>query len=188
MDTKVKVSDEMQIFAIRKRGFETLEKLFGCFQGELWRNGKLITIVSFSNGATDVGKQYLLGAGFNAVTPITTWYLGLIDASGGTPILAPTDTMATHTGWNEFILYNETTRQTWAKTLNTLTNQMVSSAAAQFNIPSSFTGTGSLGGGFLVSNNTKNGTTGTLWATGVFNSPVPIQASDEFRLNYVAGL
>lgn len=188
MDTKVKVSSELQVFAIRKREFETPNKLVGHFQGELWRNGKLITIVSFSNGATDVGKQYLLGAGFNAATPITTWYLGLIDASGGTPILAANDTMATHAGWTEFILYDEATRQAWAKTLNTLTNQMVSSAAAQFTIPSSFTGTGSLGGGFLVSNNTKNGTTGTLWATGLFSSPVPIQASDEFRLNYVAGL
>jgi hypothetical protein len=188
MESKLRVSDHLFASVIRQRKFETLEELSGKFKGELWRNGRLIGKYSFNNGATDEGKEYLLGAGFNAITPISTWYLGLIDGTSGVPTLAASDTMAAHIGWDEFTLYDETTRQSWAKSFDSLTNRMISSAAAQYTIQASFTGTGYLAGGFLVSNNTKTGSTGLLWATGVYGSMVPVQALDIFKLNYITGL
>jgi hypothetical protein len=78
--------------------------------------------------------------------------------------------MASHAGWTEVTAYSEATRP--AATFGTSTTadpSVISNTAsvAVFNI----TSTTVVGGAFLTSNNTKGGTTGTLFSASDFQSP-----------------
>jgi hypothetical protein len=141
---------------------------------------KLLERYLIKNGITNVGKDYVLNVAFNSATQIanTSWYIGLIDNAGFTA-LAAADTMASHAGWTEWTSYSETTRQAWGSV--TSTAQSTGNAT-----PASFTinANGTLYGMFITSNNTKGGTTGTLWSTGGFSSTVPVSTSDVFRATY----
>lgn len=172
----------------RTRGYQTLEELQGNFHFEHWRNGQLLNTVLFPNGATNTGKQHLLGVEFCSTAQITTWYLGLIDGTAGTPAVDPTDTPVSHTGWVEFAYYNETVRQTWVNAINSPTNQVISTGAAQFTVSNAVPVSAFVAGGFLCSSNAKSGTAGTLYATGLFPNAIPVLATDVFKLNYATGL
>lgn len=187
METKLNLTSEMGVSVIRPRTIITLPELKGDFLFELLRKGKKIAEIPFPNGATNVGKQYVLGSAFAGVTPITTWYIGLIDGTDGVPTIAADDTMASH-DWDEFGYYDEASRQTWTKAINTLTNQMAASAPAQFTVSSGVPVSGKVAGAFLVSVSTKAGSTGTLYAHGLFPSSVPVENDDIVRINYVTGL
>lgn len=117
----------------------------------------------WENLVTNAGLDYLLSAGLDGGSQITTWYLGLIDDS---PTVAAGDTMASHAGWVEVTAYDEANRQTW--TGGTVSGQSVDNVGneATFTISADST---DIGGAFLVSNNTKGGTTGTLYAAGAFS-------------------
>jgi len=160
----------------------------GMFNLEHIRRGKVINEAKFSNGVVNVGKQYMLNAAFLGGTVGSTWFLGLIDGTAGTPILNDADSMAGHTGWSEFAYYDETVRQTWAKAIVTLNNTVASTGPAVFTIAATVPDGAFVAGGFLCNNNTKGGSTGTLWATGLHNNPVPVEEDDLFRLNYTTGL
>ncbi len=130
------------------------------------------------NGITDVGKDHALDSTFDAAAQITTWYLGMVDDSGFSAFDA-TDTMASHAGWVEFTAYDEATRPEWAP--DAASGQAITNGTARdFTI----SGGGTLHGLFVNSINTKGGTTGTLWATAAFTSPVPVSASDLIKLTY----
>lgn len=111
-----------------------------------------------NNLIVNEGLDYFLA---NAVSSATL-YVGLTD---GTPTPAAGDTMASHAGWAEITAYDEATRQTW--TQGAVASQSVSNAAS----PATFTmnGTATVGGGFISTNNTKGGTTGTLFSVKAFN-------------------
>ena len=174
----------------RSRSFSDLLESKGRFPLTHYRKSKAglylpIAELDFSNGVTDAGKTYLLEAGFNAGTQASSWFLGLI-AGATTPVLANSDTSASHTGWSEFLSYTESVRQTWTKG-TTAGNTVTGSSASIFTIGTVATNT-FVTGGFLISNNTKAGTTGILWSTGLFTNPVPVQATDIFKLGYLTGL
>lgn len=188
MNTKLSIGSEMSALIERARKLETLEELEGRFVLEQWRDGELISTLEFPNGATDAGKQYLLGAAFAGVTPATVWYFGIINGTGSTPALLNSDVAGSHTGWTEFVLYDETVRQTWVKAINTGTNSMNSSAPAAITISTGLPTSPFIAGAFLISDNTKGGATGTLYATGLYPVPVPIQTTDVFKMNYTTGL
>lgn len=194
MGTFTPPNSDMSGFVERHRTLITKPGVYGLFGLEQFRVNprtglyESIGIHPFPNGATNTGKQYLLSAGFLGGTPITTWYLGLIDGTSGTPTLNDGDSPTSHGGWTEFTNYNETVRQTWTAALNTGTNQVISSASASFTVSNAVGANAYLAGGFLASSSVKGGATGTLWATGTFPNPVPIQAGDIFKQNYVTGL
>lgn len=144
------------------------------------KNGKLIGEYDFPNGITDEGKDYLLDVMFNDEVQIanSSWYIGLIDLSGFTA-LADTDTMASHTGWNEFTSYSEANRVAWgsgAASSQSTTN----SSPSTFNI----NGSGTIKGVMVPTNNTKAGTSGTLWATALFAADVPVSNGDQMKITY----
>lgn len=115
------------------------------------------------NLIVNAGKNYILDAGLSAGTPITTWYVGL---TTGSPSPAAGDTMSSHAGWTEFTNYDEANRQTW--TDGGVSGQSVDNSAS----PAVFTSSGAaqtVGGMFLTSDNTKSGTTGTLFSAGAFS-------------------
>lgn len=188
MNQKLELGSNMSALIERTRKFETLEELEGRFVLEQWRNGELISTLDFPNGATDAGKQYLLGAAFAGLTPATNWYFGIIDGTGATPALVNGDLIGSHAGWTEFILYDETVRQTWVKAINTGTNSMNSSSPAAITISTGLPTNPFIAGAFIASDSTKGGTTGILYATGLYPVPVPIQTTDVFKMNYTTGL
>lgn len=134
----------------------------------------------FPNGITNVGKNLILNVMFNDATQIAnnSWFIGLIDSSGFTA-LADADTMSSHGGWNEFTSYSDATRIAWGS--QTSSAQSTSnSTPATFNI----NGSGTVKGVFIVSNSTKSGTTGSLWATALFAADVPVTNGDQLKVTY----
>lgn len=112
------------------------------------------------NMAVTVGMNHMLNTQFAGGTPVTTWYLGIIDNSGFSA-LAAADTMSSHAGWTEHTNYSESARPQWSPAAAS-GGAMTNSTTADFTISSSGT---QMYGFFLSSSSTKSGTSGTLWAT-----------------------
>ena len=142
------------------------------------KDGKLKGKYILPNGVTNEGKNNILDVAFHADTQITAWFVGLIN-NAGFSALAASDVMNSHAGWTEFTDYTEGNRVAWpedAASSESITN----STSADFNI----TGAGTLNGVFLVSEDTKGGTTGVLWATASFSSPIPVVNTDLLKITY----
>lgn len=108
------------------------------------------------NMVVNVGLQKLLDILFVGTSEvINPWHVGL---AGTAPTVASGDTMASHAGWNHFINYDEATRQEFT---DVRTAQVVSNSAATASFTISTNGS-VIGGAFLTSNNTKNGSAGVL--------------------------
>lgn len=136
------------------KGFYEVE----CYDAD----GNLKWTERVENLVTDAGEDHYLDVTLSGATQVTTWYIGLTD---GTPTTAETDTMASHAGWAEVTDYSEAARQTW--TDGGVSGQSVdnSGSPASFSINASAT----VGGAFMVSDNTKGGTTGTLLSVAAFS-------------------
>jgi hypothetical protein len=143
------------------------------------------------NLVVNQGIQYMasvaLTAGATAVTQITTWYIGLYGA-GASNTPAAGDTMASHAGWTEVVPYSNATRPTCTFVAATTANPSVatnSASPAVFNINA----TSTVGGAFLVSNNTKSGTTGTLFSASDFTTgDRSVVSGDTLNVTYTFSL
>lgn len=160
---------------------KNLLNLKGRFQIELFdKDGNFKGTYDMPNGIVNEGKDKILDVMFNDDTQIanSSWYIGLIDLSGFSA-LADTDTMASHSGWNEFTSYSEANRVAWGS--GSAASQSVTNATpATFNI----SGSGTVKGVFVTSNNTKGGTSGLLWATALFAADVPVSNGDQLKITY----
>jgi hypothetical protein len=139
--------------------------LVQCFdqEGKLkWEAEKHNLVVNV--GLQDMNTKYFTGSGYTA-----TWYIGLYGAaSSNNPAAA--DTAASHGGWTELTSYSQATRpQAVFGTATTADPSVISNtlSVAQFSINATVT----VGGAFLISNNTKGGTTGVLFSAADFQSP-----------------
>lgn len=142
------------------------------------KQGDLIGTYRVPNGIVDEGLNHILETEFNGGTPITTWYIGLVDNSGFTAF-ANADTMSSHSGWSESAAYSEATRPEW--TAGTAAARAITNATTvDFSINASVT----LKGIFITSNNTKSGTTGVLWSTAAFASNVTANNGDTLKITY----
>lgn len=110
-------------------------------------------------GLDDVLDKYFKGSAYTAAH-----YVGLMS---GTPTVTDGDTMASHAGWTEVTAYSEANRQTL--TLGSVSGQAVSNSASKavFTINADST---TLGGAFTATDNTKGGTTGTLYGAAAFSA------------------
>ena len=117
-----------------------------------------------NGGLQDMNAKYFTGSSYTA-----TWYLGLY-GSGSTNNPAASDTMSSHAGWTEVTAYSQSTRPACSFGTATTANPSVISNSGS---PATFSinGTTTVGGAFLTSNNTKGGTTGTLFSAADFQSP-----------------
>lgn len=121
------------------------------------------------NLVVNVGLQYMAGSALVATTQITSWYVGLYGA-GASNTPAASDTASSHIGWTENTNYSEATRPLANFAAATAANPSVvtnTSNKAVFTMNATTT----IGGAFLISNNTKGGTTGTLFSAADFQSP-----------------
>ncbi len=135
-------------------------------------DGKLKWETFSKNIVVNVGLQKLLDILFiGSAQVVDPWYVGL---AGTTPTIASGDTMASHAGWTQMINYDEATRQEFT---NVRTAQAVANTAstADFTISTAST----IGGGFLGSDNTKNGSTGTLLCAVAFTGGNKFASDDD---------
>ena len=171
MELKAKITDTTASgLIISPQSTEGL-KATGKFLIECYdKDGKLKWMDESKNLVVNVGLQYMAGTALDgSTTRITTWYLGLYGAAASnTP--AAGDTMSSHAGWTEVTDYTEANRPTATFVAATTANPSVvtnSASKAQFTMNNTVT----VGGAFLTSNNTKGGTSGTLFSAKDFSSP-----------------
>ena len=152
------------------------------------KDGNLKWTAESKNLVVNVGLQYMAGSALTSVSQITTWYLGLYGAAASnTP--AAGDTMASHAGWTEVTAYSNGTRVAATFVTATTANPSVvtnTASPAVFNI----NGSATVGGAFLTSNDTKGGTTGTLFSAADFGSPGDrsVVNSDTLSVTYTFSL
>jgi hypothetical protein len=142
------------------------------------KDGNVKGEYDFPNGIVDVGVNHLFETTFNGGTPITAWYVGLIN-NAGFSALANADTMASHSGWTEAAGYASATRPEW--TCGTAAARAITnSATVDFAIDASAT----IKGIFITSSSTKSGSTGTLWSTASFSSNATVVDTDSLKITY----
>lgn len=132
-------------------------------QGNLkWEAKKHNLVVN--EGLQDMNTKYFTGAAYTAA-----WFIGLYGAAASNNPAAG-DTAASHAGWTEVTAYSQTTRPAATFGVATTADPSVISNAAS---PATYSinGTTTVGGAFLISNNTKGGTTGVLFSAADFQSP-----------------
>lgn len=134
-------------------------------------------------GLQDMNAKYFTGSAYTAA-----WYLGLY-GSGSTNNPAASDTMSSHAGWTEVVAYSQATRPACTFGTPTTANPSVATNSAS---PATFSinGTTTVGGAFLTSNNTKSGTTGTLYSAADFSSPGDrsVVSGDTLSVTYTLSL
>lgn len=163
----------------RNRGSESSFNPEGYYTLEQWRDGKLFKTYKLKNGVTNLGKNTILTSFFFNTAPPATWYLGLIDNAGFTALDDINDVMGSHTGWTESTVYSEVTRPAWGTTA-AAAQSITNPTPATFSI----TGVATLKGIFTVDENTKSGSTGTLWATALFAGDIPVANADILKITY----
>ena len=136
-----------------------------------------------NGGLKDMNTQYFTGSAYTA-----TWYLGLYGAAASNNPAAG-DTMSSHAGWTEVTAYSQATRPACTFGTPTTANPSVATNSAS---PATFSinGTTTVGGAFLISNNTKSGTTGTLFSAADFQSPGDrsVVSGDTLNVTYTFSL
>jgi hypothetical protein len=120
----------------------------------------------------------MLDVYFRGSAATTTWYMGLIRDDNFTG-LSSSDTMSSHAGWEEGDEYSEATRPQWSPA--PASNQLLINALG---VVFSINATQTFKGLFIASNNTKLGTTGTLWSTGLFSSDQALQSGETLKAFY----
>jgi len=134
-------------------------------------------------GLQDMNAKYFTGSSYTAA-----WYIGLYGA-GASNTPAAGDTMSSHAGWTEVVAYSQATRPACTFGTPTTANPSVATNSAS---PATFSinGTTTVGGAFLTSNNTKSGTTGTLYSAADFSAPGDraVVSGDTLSVTYTLSL
>jgi hypothetical protein len=149
----------------------------------------------FDNQVVQVGKILMMNttlftaSGYTLVGP----FLGLI---GSATVYSPTDTMASHAGWTEYINYTvggsavrgtATFSSATGNNVTTSGSNIVTSSASAITYTVTGAG-GTITGCFLVTGsgavNTQSDTNGTLWSAGGFAVAKAVTAGDTVAVTY----
>jgi hypothetical protein len=136
-----------------------------------------------NQGLQDMNTKYFKGVSYTAA-----WYIGLYGAAASNDPTAA-DTAASHPGFTEIVPYSNATRP--AATFGTATTadpSVISNSAA----PAVYTinATATVGGAFLISDNTKSGTAGVLFSASDFAAPGDrnVSSGDTIQITYTFSL
>ena len=142
---------------------------------EKWRD-------EFPNLVVNSGLQLMNNTFFAGTSYTAVWYLGLITGPGSGTSFSATDTMSSHLGWTEDTTYSNANRPTVTFGTATLADpSVIATTATSFSI----NGATTVAGAFLTTNNTKGGTTGTLFSASDFTGGDRILASgDTLNVTY----
>lgn len=149
---------------------------------ECWREGALVWAEDFKNLVTTVGKNKYLDATLKTGLASPAWYVGLVVGPGGSNTYAAADTMASHAGWTESVVYSDATRQAFTPGAVSAGSVDNSASKAVFNINAG----GTVGGAFMVDNSTKSGGTGVLLGVGSFASDRTVISGDTLNVTITA--
>ncbi len=146
--------------------------------------GNLKWTEEFPNLVVNEGLQYINTQFFKGVTYTATWYMGLVTGPGAGNTYAAGDTMALHGGWTENTNYVQSARPTMSfGTASTADPSVIAtSTPVVFTINAVST---NVAGAFITTNNTKGGTTGTLFSVGNFTvGDRPMVSGDTLNVTY----
>ena len=134
-------------------------------------------------GLKDMNDKYFTGSAYTAA-----WYIGLYGAAASNNPAAG-DTAASHAGWTEVVPYSNATRPAATFAAATTADPSVitnSSSPASFSIDA----TATVGGAFLISDNTKSGSTGVLFSASDFAAPGDrsVASGDTLNVTYTFSL
>lgn len=163
--------------------FNENTKLGGVFAVECRdAEGNLKWTEEFPNLVVNTGLQYANTQVFKAVTYTATWYMGLVAGPGSGNTYLAGNTMAIHAGWTENVGYSQTARPTMSfGTASTADPSVIVSTATVFTMNA----TATVAGAFLTTDNTKSGTTGTLFSVGNFTvGDRPVISGDTLNVTY----
>lgn len=116
------------------------------------------------------GKNYLLDKTFSGSAYTATWYMGLISSVSYTAFAAG-DTAAQingTNGWKEAGLANAPTYSTTRPTMSFSSASSATKTAS--GVVFTFTGGGTVKGGFVVSTSSVDGTTGVIYSEGLLSA------------------
>lgn len=141
------------------------------------RDGRLKWVEEVRNLVVNTGLNELLDKTFKASSYTAAWYVGLIDNASYSAIAAG-DTMGSHAGWLESTAYGDATRRTL--TLGSVSGGSVDNSASKAAF--AINGTATIKGAFVTTNNTKGGTTGTLYGAAAFSSNRAVENGDTLNV------
>jgi len=150
----------------------------GVFEFELVRDGKVIDKWQDHNLVTNEGLNDLLSVCLVGGTQKASWYVGLFE--GNYTPLATVTAATVASAATECTAYDEATRPAWGGATPASQSTTNSASKATFTINA----TKSVYGAFLVSNNTKGGTGGVLFAITRFSSVRSVVATDQLLVTY----
>lgn len=136
-----------------------------------------------NEGLQNMNTQYFKGVSYSA-----TWYIGLYGAAASNDPTA-NDTAASHPGFTEIVPYSNATRPAASfGTASTADPSVISNSGS----PAAFTinATATVGGAFLISDNTKSGTAGVLFSASDFEAPGDrtVASGDTLNVTYTFSL
>ncbi len=189
MQVKAKSTDTVTATVTTTQGFGEGAAGGGVFHFKCYdKDGNLKWEAKCPNLVVDVGLQdmnnkYFLGSAYTA-----TWYIGLY-GSGASNSPAAGNTMASHSSWTEETGYSQATRPACTFATPTTANPSVATNSASPAVYS-INATATIGGAFLVSENTKGGSTGTLYSASDFTSPGDrsVVSGDTLNVTYTLSL
>ena len=150
----------------------------GTFIGEIIRAGRVIDRFEEHNLVVNEGLNALNDVMFHGSAQITTWYLGLFEGNY-TPVSTLTAATVTSAS-TECTAYASATRPAYDEAASA--SQVTTNAANRASFV--FNATKTIYGAFMVSNSTKSGTTGTLFAASRFGTSKAVESGDEMLLTY----
>jgi len=154
------------------------------------RDGKIYHEEDFPNLITTVGKNLqldtlLAGSSYTVVGP----YMGLISSTSFSTIVIA-DTMASHAGWLEAGTTNAPTYA--ARIITAWSTASAGAKSLSSAIVFTFTGTGTVQGGFIVTGSgavvTNLNGSGTLYSAGALGTPQPVISGNTLSMSYTTTL
>jgi hypothetical protein len=152
-------------------------------------SGRIFHEEEFDNLVTTLGKNFLLdttlaGSSYTVVGP----YMGLI-CGASAPTIVAADTMASHAGWLEGGTTNPPTySSSGARIICVWSAASAGVKALSAGLTFTFTGSGTVQGGFIVTGSgavtTNLSTAGTLYSAGALSAAQPVVSTNTLTISY----